>query len=126
MLYNMQRGSIVEMSFDDAVQNEAGRLERVYARLSRNGLTANELFTFILLCGDGLGKVVEAYQDVPREERESAVVMAGTALYFKYDPDIPLLPNFIEPLVERELVPVLVRVAYRFFLHKQATLAENA
>jgi len=94
------------------LEHVVNRLTKRFEQYEKNGLTAEEIARFIILCVVRLGRVVQAMDNLSHAERRVKITALVRDVYTKLDPDIPFVPSFLEPGIEDMLLSLIVPAVF--------------
>lgn len=94
------------------------RLERRLERYQAGGLSLLEMAKFAVYAAYTLVRAVEPMEEVPDAVKHQAIAELVPAIYHKYDPDLPGVPDFFEPFVERLLLDLVVQAVSQVLLRE--------
>lgn len=101
-------------TFAQALDEAVARLTNEFEAKAADGLETAEVFDFVFECMGEFSALAKSFVDTPDVQKKRLVVMSVRKLYRRFDPDIPLLPNVIEPFVESAFLSYVLPAAYDF------------
>lgn len=98
--------------FAHALAQAVTRLTEEFEAKADDGLEVGEVFAFVFACAGELAALGHQYLDTPDAQKRRLTLQALRKLYRRFDPDIPLLPEMVEPFVESAILSYVLPAVY--------------
>ncbi len=104
--------------FAEALDTAIVRLTDEFTDLTEDSLDLGEVFAFFFSCAGELATLGQQYLDTPDVEKRRLILAALRRIYKRHNPDIPLVPEPFETLLEHLLLQQVLPAVYDFVVKR--------